>query len=151
MQVSWCYHSSTKALKSCFWVATFSSEIINKSDFSTQSNSMAEEVSPAVSVFLNSSVWPCFHHSEQLPVISNLHPFTVHPSFQDHLWPCWRHSSHYSTLWSPASASLLIASGSYSLSASWLLNNPCKHCMFSNYGPVYSKTLNNILQRFFGN
>jgi len=47
--------------------------------------------------------------------------------------------------------SLLIARGSHSPSASWLLDNPYKYCMFSNYGPVYSKALNNILQRFSGN
>lgn len=50
MQVSWRYHSSIKVLTSCFSIATFSSGIITKSDFSTLGNSVAEEFLPASSL-----------------------------------------------------------------------------------------------------
>lgn len=146
MQVSWCYHSSSKVLNSCLWVAAFRSEIITKSDFSTLGNSVAENVSPAISVLeflsrpLFSPFWTTICHQQS----STFHCSPLFPRSHTTLLKA------FISLQPPVEvqhlpASLLIARDSYSLSASWLLKSPCKHCMFSNYGPVYSKTLNNTL------
>lgn len=153
MQVSWRYHSSIKVLTSCFSIATFSSGIITKSDFSTLGNSVAEEFLPASSLcvleFLSGPLFSPFWTTTCHLQSSSFH---CSPLFPRSLMTCWRHSSHYRTLWkSNICLSLLIAREQLLILFSWLLNNPCKHGTFSSYGPVYSKTLNNILQRFFGN
>lgn len=153
MQVSWCYHLSIKVLKSCFWIATFSSEIITKSDFSTLGDSVAEEVSPASSLrvleFLSGPLFSPFWTTTCHPQSSSFHCSPLLPrSLMTML-------KAFISLQNPVVVQHLPLSphrkGAVTHPVSWLLNNPCKHGMFSSYGPVYSKTLNNILQRFFGN
>lgn len=141
MQESCSYHPSTEALKSYFWVATFSSEIITKSDFSTLGSSVAEKLSPAAFVLLNSSVGPHFHHSEQPPVISNVHPFTVFPPLFQITYDHTEGIHLIAALCgSPAPALLPPHCRGQLLTLCFL---PCKWTMqtlFPNYGSVYSMT-----------
>lgn len=69
-----------------------------KPSFSTPIKRAADEVSPAVSTFLNFSAGPCLYSSEKLPLINHLRPFTIHPSSQGHVWPCWKHSLQHRAL-----------------------------------------------------
>lgn len=121
MQVSWCYHSSSKVLKSCLWVAAFSSEIITKSDFSTLGNSVAEKVSPAISVteFLSGPLFSPFWTTTCHQQSSTFHCSPLFPRSHMTVLKAFISLQHPVEV-QHLRASLLIARDSYSPSASWL-------------------------------